>query len=65
MKDLTCPECNSTRVVLTEETSYFANTGEFFCHSVKTHDSDSKATCLDCWWVGKHFQLVGYGEQNE
>lgn len=62
-KLLTCPKCESERVTLTAETSYMANTGDYFCQSVKTHDADSKATCLDCWWEGEHFQLVGYGEQ--
>lgn len=62
-KLLTCPACGSEKVTLRAETSYMANTGDFFCHSVKTHDSDATSTCLDCDWIGKHFQLNGYGEQ--
>lgn len=57
-----CPECESEKVVLVSETSYMANGGDFFCHSVKTQDSDATARCLDCGWSGRHDQLTGYGE---
>jgi len=59
---LTCPECESDEVTLTSEQSFMANTGEHYCESVKTHDFNSKATCLNCWWNGYHHQLIGYGE---
>jgi|GEM_PF-2866043 len=61
-KLLMCPNCTSEKVILAEVSSYMANTGDFFCHSIKTHDANSKATCLDCWWTGEHQQLSGYGE---
>lgn len=59
---LTCPDCGSDEVTLTSEQSFMANTGEYYCESVKIHDSISTATCLNCWWVGRHYQLIGYGE---
>lgn len=55
-----CPECESDEVVLVSETSWMANTGEFFCHSVKTQDSDATARCLTCDWAGRHAELTGY-----
>ena len=59
---LKCPHCESAQVTLTSEQAWLANTGEYWCETVKTHDSDAKATCLDCWWVGRHDELTGYGE---
>jgi transcription elongation factor Elf1 len=53
-----CPTCESERVTVTAEQSFMVNTGEYFCQSVKTHDSDAKATCLDCWWTGQRQQLM-------
>ena len=38
---LTCPECGSDRVTTAHIQTFMVNTGEHFCHSVKTHDSDS------------------------
>jgi len=60
-----CPECRSTRVTLTHEQSFMANTLEHYCHSVKVQDSYSKARCLECDWTGFHSQLIGYGESTE
>lgn len=54
---LVCPECDSERCVVVAEQSFMVNTGEHFCHSVKTHDSDAKARCLDCYWAGQRQQL--------
>lgn len=54
----TCPECGSPEVTLTHEQSFMANTGEHYCHSVKTQDPDAKANCLNCWWLGRHDQLI-------
>lgn len=62
---LTCPECDSDEVTLTFEQMFMANTGEHYCHSVKTQDSNSKATCLVCGWRGTHDQLVGYGVDSD
>lgn len=61
-KIMSCPECESDRVTLTSEQSWMANTGEYWCETVKTQDFDAKATCLDCWWEGRHDELTGYGE---
>lgn len=55
---LTCPECGSDQVVVTAEQMFMANTGEHYCHSVKTQDDDAKGTCLDCRWVGHRYLLV-------
>lgn len=55
---LKCPECGSDQVTVTAEQSFMANTGEHYCHSVKTHDSDAKARCLDCQWEGQRAGLV-------
>lgn len=54
---LCCPHCGSDKMVVTEETMWFVNGGGFYCHSVKAHDSDAKATCLDCRWEGRLDQL--------
>ena len=53
-----CPKCDSERVATYSEQAFMVNTGEFFCESVKPHDSDSKATCYDCWWEGKRQDLL-------
>ena len=49
---LVCPECNSEEVAVTAEQMFMVNTGDHYCHSVKTHDYDAKANCLDCNWSG-------------
>ena len=54
---LLCPECDSGEVTVTYEQKFMVNTGEHYCHSVKTQDSDSKATCLRCDWNGTREQL--------
>jgi ssDNA-binding Zn-finger/Zn-ribbon topoisomerase 1 len=54
---LVCPECGSKEVALTAEQMFMANTGDHYCHSVKTNDANSKATCLACNWVGRRLQL--------
>lgn len=30
-----------------------ANTGELYCHSVKAHDAEAEARCLECGWTGR------------
>ena len=55
---LSCPSCESSKVTLTHEQAFMANTGEHYCHSVKTHDDNAKASCLDCLWEGERRQLV-------
>lgn len=55
---LNCPECESERVALTAEQMWMANTGDHYCHSVKTQDFDAKAVCLDCRWDGVRGMLL-------
>ena len=55
-----CPECGSDKVTVTAEQAFMVNTGEHYCHSVKTQDSDAKARCLACGWVGEHKDLAGF-----
>lgn len=47
-----CPECGSEQVTSEHHQMFMVNTGEHYCHSVKTHDSDSPASCLKCGWKG-------------
>lgn len=54
----TCPNCQSENVIVRAETSYFVNSGDFYCHSVKTHDGDAKSMCLDCNWGGQRQELI-------
>jgi hypothetical protein len=58
MEKLKCPSCDSKNVTLTAEQKFMANTGEHYCHSVKTGDPNSKADCLDCNWQGVYTDLV-------
>lgn len=55
---LKCPNCGSDEVTVSHLQRFMANTGEHYCHSVKTHDANSEATCLDCHWIGRRDQLV-------
>ena len=55
---LHCPKCGSGDVIVRAVTSYMVNTDEFFCHSVKTHDSDAGAMCLKCNWEGERRHLI-------
>lgn len=60
---LTCPACGSSKVAVAAEELFMANGGEFYCHSLKTHDSDTRATCLTCDWEGKRMDLVSVSEE--
>jgi hypothetical protein len=55
---LTCPNCGSDQVTAAHIQKFMVNTGEHWCHSVKTHDGDSPSGCLDCNWEGERDQLV-------
>ena len=55
---LRCPNCGGAEVTVSHKQRFMANTGEHYCHSVKTHDANSEATCLDCQWIGRRDQLV-------
>jgi transcription elongation factor Elf1 len=53
-----CPACGSYKVTVTAEQMFMVNTGEHYCHSVKTQDADAKASCLSCSWSGQRMNLV-------
>ena len=55
---LVCPACGTQEVVVKAVTSYMVNTGEFYCHSVKTYDSNAKAMCLECDWEGERDDML-------
>ncbi len=55
---LICPECGSEKVTTAHIEKFMVNTGEHYCHSVKTHDPDSPANCLDCRWTGERDDLT-------
>ena len=63
---LVCPECGSTEVAVTAEQMFMVNSGEHYCHSVKTQDDDAKAECLNagCSWAGCRSQLVSTTPEN-
>ena len=54
---LRCPECDSSKVTVTAEQMFMANTNEHYCHSVKTQDDNARATCLKCRWIGERRDL--------
>jgi len=56
---LECPKCGSEEVTTEHHQMFMVNTDESYCHSMKTYDSDSTATCLDCNWTGERKDLVG------
>lgn len=58
---LTCPECGSENITVSHEQMFMANTGEHYCHRIKTHDGNSRSTCLDCDWEGLRQDLVEQG----
>ena len=55
---LVCPSCGSAEVFSTHEQAFMVNTGEHYCHMVKTQDDDSKAGCLNCHWQGARRDLA-------
>ncbi len=55
---LTCPECGSEQVTAEHHQIFMVNTGEHYCHSMKTQDADSPASCLDCNWTGLRYALT-------
>ena len=54
---LVCPECGSDQVTTEHHQMFMVNTGEHYCHSMKTHDAESPAACLECLWAGQRHQL--------
>ena len=56
---LICPECDSDDILVYSMTSYEVNKDiEYFCESVKPHDSDAPACCMGCNWEGIRDQLI-------
>ncbi len=53
-----CSKCGSERVTVAHVQTFMVNTGEHYCHSIKTQDSDSPASCLDCGWKGERHNLT-------
>lgn len=60
---LCCPECGSYQVTVSSVQTFMVNTGEHYCHSVKTHDGDAKSMCLACDWVGLRQDLKGDSDE--
>ena len=58
LPELICPHCDSSKVTVTEEQKFMVNSLEHYCHSVKAHDLDAKADCLDCSWQGMRVDLI-------
>ncbi len=52
-ENFVCPNCGSDKLLVREETSFYLNTMEFYCHSVKAGDSNAKIICPECWWEGE------------
>lgn len=56
-----CPECDGTEILVYEETCYLLlanNDFEYYCNSTKLQDSDAKACCNHCDWVGLRQELI-------
>lgn len=53
-----CPECGSTEVTTEHHQMFMVNSGDHYCHSMKTQDGDSPATCLGCRWKGERKDLI-------
>ena len=62
MNTRTCPECGSENVTVDAVQTFMVNTGEHYCHSVKTQDEDATSHCLDCGWRGERRNLLGEEE---
>lgn len=57
-KLFTCPECEGEDILVYSMTSYELNKDmEYFCESVKPHDSDAPVHCWGCHWKGERQQL--------
>lgn len=56
---LVCPDCHRGRLLVASIEKWEINTGDFYCHSIKTHDSDAPVNCQDCDWDGVRSQLIG------
>ena len=62
---LKCPECGGDNVAVAHVQLFMVNSGDHYCHSVKTTDANSEAVCLDCYWIGRRDQLVVANKQGK
>ncbi len=53
----TCPYCGSDEVTTEHHQMVMVNTGEHYCHSMKTRDANSPAKCIQCQWEGHRKDL--------
>lgn len=53
-----CPECGSDQVTSEHHQAFMINTGEHYCHTMKTQDADSPSKCLTCGWEGELRNLL-------
>ena len=60
--NLVCPECGSEEVTVSHVQTFMVNSGDHYCHSVKCHDPESEARCLECRWSGCRHMLTGVGD---
>jgi hypothetical protein len=56
--ELICPYCDSNSVTVTEKQMFMVNSLEHYCNSVKSHDPNAEASCLDCQWQGIRSNLM-------
>ena len=55
---LACPACGETeQLTTTFSQMWLVNSGDHYCTSMKTHDADSPAACLECGWKGERKDL--------
>ena len=57
MSALKCLDCGSESLLVYTETSYWLNTGEHYCNSIKAHDAIARVRCDTCGWEGKRCQV--------
>jgi len=61
-----CPDCeNKDHLFVRAVETYYLNTGDFFCHSIKTHDSDAEVFCMECNWTGTRGRLESENASQE
>ena len=57
-----CSACGSDRVTTEHHQMFMVNTGDHYCHAMKTQDAGSQATCIDCEWTGERRDLKKKGD---
>lgn len=61
MKDpvYSCPQCGETEELTVEaHTGYYVNSGDHYCHLMKTHDPGAPCSCHACNWSGMRIELL-------